>query len=181
MKHWQLFVLLIGIPVLYQIFSVGLIFTIDTSFDDVRHNFPIIMALFAGSFVIWIYALGTGLHKKLPANAVMNLTMFKSLLLFYCAYVTLITLFVTYAMSGVTPQPMIFALIIPCHLFAMFCGIYSIYFNAKALKSVELQRPVVFGDFAGEFFLFWFYPIGIWILQPRINQLFNESPSALPE
>jgi len=55
----------------------------------------------------------------------------------------------------------------------MFCIFYSLYFIAKELKSVELQKPVTFSDFAGEFFLLWFFPIGIWIIQPRINKIFE--------
>jgi hypothetical protein len=30
---------------------------------------------------------------------------------------------------------------------------------------------VKFKDFVGEFFLVWFFPIGVWILQPTINKL----------
>jgi hypothetical protein len=55
----------------------------------------------------------------------------------------------------------------------MFFIFYSLYFIAKELKSVELQKPVTFSDFAGEFFLLWFFPIGIWIIQPRINKIFE--------
>jgi len=62
------------------------------------------------------------------------------------------------------------------HLFSMFCLFYCLYFIAKALKTVELQRPVTFSDYAGEFFLLWFYPVGVWILQPRINQIFAATP-----
>jgi hypothetical protein len=61
-------------------------------------------------------------------------------------------------------------LILPFHLFAMACMLYSFYFCARALKAAEWQRPVTFGDFAGEFFLVWFFPVGIWMLQPRINR-----------
>jgi hypothetical protein len=55
----------------------------------------------------------------------------------------------------------------------MFCIFYCFYFTAKVLKTVELQKPVTFNDYAGEFFLIWFFPIGIWFIQPRINRLFN--------
>jgi hypothetical protein len=33
---------------------------------------------------------------------------------------------------------------------------------------------VSFYDFSGPFFLLWFFPIGIWIIQPRINRLFTD-------
>jgi len=63
--------------------------------------------------------------------------------------------------------------------FLLFCMFYCLYFNAKALKAAEWQRPVTFSDFAGEFFMIWFFPVGIWILQPRINKLF-ENKSGTP-
>jgi len=52
---------------------------------------------------------------------------------------------------------------------------YCLYFISKSLKAVELQRDVTFNDYAGEFFLIWFFPIGIWFIQPRINKLFDET------
>ncbi|MNL47293.1 hypothetical protein D3C87_1700740 [compost metagenome] len=67
-------------------------------------------------------------------------------------------------------------LIIPLHLFSIFCLIYTLYFNAKSLKAVETRKPVTFSDFAGEFFLLWFFPVGVWIIQPRINKIFSEDP-----
>jgi hypothetical protein len=69
---------------------------------------------------------------------------------------------------------LILNIIIPLFLFIflIFCILYAIYFNAKSLKSVELQRDVTFSDYAADFFLFLFFPIGIWFIQPRINRIF---------
>lgn len=63
------------------------------------------------------------------------------------------------------------AIIVPLHLFSMFCIFYCLYFVAKTIKTAELQRETAFSDFVGEFFLIWFFPIGIWFIQPRVNQL----------
>jgi hypothetical protein len=65
----------------------------------------------------------------------------------------------------------LFTIIVPIHLFSMFCIFYTLYFVAKTIKTVELQREVKFSDFAGEFFMIWFFPIGIWIVQPKINEM----------
>jgi hypothetical protein len=45
---------------------------------------------------------------------------------------------------------------------------------AKTIKTVELQREVNFSEFIGEFFMIWFYFIGIWILQPKINRMVKQ-------
>ena len=135
----------------------------------------ITMAVFFG----WFYALATNLHKKLPGTVKMNLAKYKLFLFIPAVYILLICIFIFAFINIAIDQevglePAIFALIIPLHLFSLFCLFYCLYFNAKALKAVELQRPVTFGDYAGEFFLIWFYPIGIWIIQPRINKLFDD-------
>jgi hypothetical protein len=74
--------------------------------------------------------------------------------------------------TGSDPGAGIFALIVPLHLLSMGCLFYCLYFIAKALKSVEAQQPVSVSEYLGDFFLLWFYPVGIWILQPRVNKLF---------
>ncbi|MBK6525920.1 MAG: hypothetical protein IPG07_10450 [Crocinitomicaceae bacterium] len=56
----------------------------------------------------------------------------------------------------------------------MFCIGHTFYCVGKSIKLAELQRTVKFEDFVGEFFLAWFYLVGFWILQPRLNKLANE-------
>ena len=178
LKHWQLFGLLVGVPIVFQFIIMGSVIASNNP-TTMLLFFPIMMILFVGLFFGWFYALGTNLYKKLPPTATMSLTRFKIFLFIPVAYMLLISLFMTGLFSNLSnggqPNPSIFALIVPLHLFSMFCIFYCLYFNAKALKTVELQKPVTFSDFAGEFFLIWFFPIGIWIIQPRINNLFENS------
>jgi hypothetical protein len=176
LKNWQLFGLLVGLPMIFPFFAIVIYISKPSTFI-LAGMIPVIMLLVMGCFLSWFYALGTNLHKKLPVTAKMSLTRFKIFLfipigyiLLFCAF--MLTMFYNVS-NGVSPNPAIFSLIVPFHLFSMFCIFYCLYFNAKALKSVELQRPVSFSDFAGEFFLIWFFPIGVWIIQPRINKLFD--------
>ncbi|MBI3240197.1 MAG: hypothetical protein HYZ43_15335 [Flavobacteriia bacterium] len=39
------------------------------------------------------------------------------------------------------------------------------------LKSVELQREAVYTEYSSDFFLIWFFPVGVWSIQPRINRI----------
>lgn len=64
-------------------------------------------------------------------------------------------------------------------LFVTFCAFYQYWFIAKTIKTAELQRDVKFSEYVGEFFLVWFYPIGVWILQPTINKLVAEDKPEL--
>ena len=65
-------------------------------------------------------------------------------------------------------------LIEPLHFAAMFSTLYAMIFASKNLKSVELEREAKISNYLGDFFLVWFFPIGIWILQPRIHKLIKE-------
>ena len=177
LKHWQLFLLMVGLPTVLEFSLIGYIFS-SQNFNAIFPGFLIMMILFLVPFIGWFYSLGTNLFKRLPATAKMSLTRFKIFIFVYAAYILFIMafmgdIFVTVSLDG-RPSPAIFLFIIPLHLFSMFCIFYCLYFNAKALKTVELQRPVTFNDYAGEFFLLWLFPIGIWFLQPRINKLFSK-------
>ena len=176
LKHWQLFLLLIGGPIIIQFIMTGIAFS-DRGLRVYLIYFPIMTILCGGLFFSWFYSLGTNLFKRLPVTVKMSLTRFKLFLFIPVIYILFLMVFMfgafSNSLSGSQLNPGIFAFIVPLHLFCMFCMFYCLYFNAKALKAVELQKPVTFGDYAGEFFLLWFFPIGIWILQPKINQLFS--------
>lgn len=73
-----------------------------------------------------------------------------------------------------TSRPALLALIFPLHVFAMFCLFYDLYFVSKSLALIETGELVSFYDYAGAFFLLWFFPLGVWFIQPRINRLYVE-------
>jgi hypothetical protein len=54
----------------------------------------------------------------------------------------------------------------------MFCLFYSVRFVSKSLTLAETCKPASFYEYAGPFFLIWFYPIGVWLVQPRVNRLY---------
>lgn len=179
LKHWQIFGLLMGLPIAFQFIAIASLFSSKDP-TITLYVFPVMMILCVGFFFAWLYALGANLHKKLPATTTMNLKRFKIFISIPVAYMLFLSVFMSamFSNSGGPPNPAIFALIVPLHLFSMFCIFYCLYFNAKALKTVEWQKPVTFSDFAGEFFLIWFFPIGIWIIQPRLNKLFDPALTA---
>jgi hypothetical protein len=181
LKHWQLFLLMFALPFGIQILLMGTVVATENP-SLILTVFPLLMILYMALLFGWYYAMGVYLYPKLPDAAVMNLTRFKIFLLIPAVYILALALFMTTSFLGFSerqmPDPAWIGLLIPVHLLAMFCIFYSIWFVAKELKSVELQRPVTFSDFAGEFFLLWFWPIGVWILQPRINRLFGEDPGS---
>lgn len=198
-KHWQIFLFGVGIPFVLQMILFGLIVGQITNLQNAENPASAFLSsgiigsylgIFAISFLSlfvlygWMYSIGVGLKKYLPGEVYSRTKFFVFCLVFPIAYIFLF-LFIYFqafismfeGLATGTPETAIgsmmgmFFLIIPLHLFAMFCGIYVLRFVAKIIKSVELQRRARFSDYIGYFFLAWFYPIGIWILQPEINKI----------
>ena len=178
-KHWQLFLLTFGLPLILQFIMVGIMIshlgTGNIPDPDVMLSymklFSGIMILFTSLLFLWYWSVGVGLQKFIPPDLKLKVSRFRIFLLFPLMYICIfISVFMTSVNTG-GPEPRIFFLILPMHLFSMFCIFYCIYFVSKTIRTAELQRNVTFSDYAGEFFLIWFYPIGIWVLQPRINRL----------
>jgi hypothetical protein len=193
-KHWQLFLLTCGIPIIFQFIMMGTMFASissgkqpdPTTFLSFFSFFPIMMMIFVGTFFGWFWSIAIGLQNKAPANLKMKTGKFKVFFFIPIVYMLLICITMVTAMSGMfesSEEPNAgliassMAIIFPLHLFSMFCIFYCLYFVSKTFKTVELQRETTFSDFAGDFFLIWFYPIGIWIVQPKINKMVEETPS----
>lgn len=171
-KHWQLFAIIFAIPLILQFVIMGALL-INSSDTLLFTIFPILMGCEMIIFFCWFYSLGINLHKKLPETIKMSLIKFKIFLFIPAIYMVFFTLFFVSLFDKGVLNPAIFIVIFPCHFLSMFGVFYDLYFISKSLKTVELQRPVKFEDFAGEFFLFLIFPIGIWFLQPRVNKIFK--------
>ncbi len=195
-KHWQLFTLMFGIPILFQLIMMGTLFlniNSQTSLNpteifNIMKFFPILMILYMGVFFGWFWSIAIGLQRKVPESIKMKTKKFKIFFFIPLVYILCISLFIGGLFSGIMQNGIepsgefvigrlaigMFGIILPLHLVSMFGIFHSMYFVAKTFKTVELQKEVNFGDFAGEFFMIWFYFIGIWILQPKINKMAEE-------
>ena len=191
-KHWQLFLLGFVIPVLVQFLFMGIMmFTVFTNVEQnpeiLTYFFPLILIislLFMLVLYGWFWSIAVGLDRFIPDDLKLNVKRFKIFLIIPIVYILLFSVLVGVGISGMIDSgepinPVYMVLILPLHLFSMFCMIYCLYFVAKTIKTAELKKKVRFGEFAGEFVLLWFFPIGIWIIQPRINKLVEEESDDL--
>ena len=155
LKPRQLFIIFMAVPLAVQFLMMSSVRS--GSFPKtLSYLSPILLGLSALLFFGWLYAVGTNLYKKLPETATMNLTRFKLFLFIPMIYLLVLSVFIGYMFSRIRTvgpaYPETYGLIIPFHLFSMFCIFHSFYFIAKALKTVEWQKPVTFSDFSNEFF-----------------------------
>ncbi len=181
-KHWQLFSLTFGIPFIFQIVMMVNIFSNigDGNIPDPTYMFKymtffcIFIVLFMGVWFGWFWSVAIGLQAKMPEGVKMKVTKYKIFFFSPLIYILVLIFFMSTMTTNSVPNPAMFIVILPLHLFSMFCMFYNLYFVAKTFKTVELQRETRFSDFAGEFFMIWFYPIGIWIIQPKINKMMED-------
>ena len=157
-KHWQVFALLIGLSCIAE--------------AVVMWTYPKSVSLIAAElcwvcFVVWFWSLGSFLDSLVEPDLRLSRPFFRFALAYPLVYM---------GVFQIIPFEKLtlgygFA-IFPLHLFAMFCVFFDLNFVSKSLALAETGRAVSFYDYAGAFFLLWFFPLGIWFVQPRINRLY---------
>jgi hypothetical protein len=95
--------------------------------------------------------------------------------LFYFSLILPVLLFAWLAPSLVPNDHSPLALVkTGLRVLAFVCTIYDIGFVADLLIRAETGKPAPFIEVAGQFLLIWFFVIGVWFIQPRINRLYAE-------
>lgn len=174
-KHWMIFIIIFVIP--YSLEAIAMIIT-ENDIDKMIYFKPVTLIIFFLGLFGWFWSIVTGLQGNMPEGVKMKVRKFKILLIFPMIYIPFAfnlssTLGNSFEESNGVVITLLFATIFIFHILSMFGLIYSFYFVAKTYKTVELQREVIFSDFAGELFMFMIFPIGVWILQPRINLMIS--------
>lgn len=190
-KHWQLFVIIYVIPIIFVIVMMISVFASVFQNDQpdplvIFRYFrfiPVISLFSVAGKLGWEWAVGIRLQRFAPPGVVFKNTAFKIFLLVIVLYYIAIFIFIFSMVDTIIPMmknsqegpgPAFFiglACVVPLAFAAVFGQFYCYYFAAKTYKTAEQQRNMSFGDFVLEFVLIWFFFVGVWILQPKINQL----------
>jgi hypothetical protein len=128
----------------------------------------IFMVLYVG----WLWAIATTANQKLEQSLKQS-TKWMGLGLVYAAVYLLGGLLLFPSAPGAGQG--LPGFIIPMHLLAMFAMFYALVFTAKRLVTLERKQQVSFFEYSGPFFLLWFFPIGVWFIQPRVNKLLGNN------
>lgn len=176
-KHWQLFVLFVGVGFVGDIILLIYFPAADSggSFGKFELLNGILTAIFLVFLLGWFWAMGSFLSSIVIPKLRLNTELFLVSLIYPPLYIC-----VFFAVVFGNVKSSLIALILPFHLFAMFCMFYGLYFVSKSLVLAETGRRASFYDYAGPFFLLWFFPVGVWFTQPRINRLYAERATTTP-
>jgi hypothetical protein len=161
-RHWQIFLLLV-VPS----------FTAEQLAQFSPRASHIEPILLSASSVLWFAWFGSmGLYAQERAKrwiAVSPGTLFGALV-----YVAIYEPCNWWYATSPTNFP--FFALLPFHLLGLLCMLYILYFISKCLVAAEFEQSTSFSEYVGTILAFLFFPIGIWILQPRVNQLYDEKP-----
>jgi hypothetical protein len=167
-KHWQLFLLFFGMMLLAQVAMFNSMQSVPAQeFGKGLLPFWVVTLLFALCFNGWFWAAGSFLNTIVEVGLRRRVGFFRFALVYPILYIPVFMIF--FPLS-----PAAFAVILPLHLLAVFCMFYLLYFVSKNLAQAETGRDATFFDYAGIFFSLWFFPIGVWIIQPKINRLYAD-------
>ncbi len=133
--------------------------------------------LAAAPLMLWMYFAGTELQKLAASYERLGLGFFTFNLIFAFLYLLsfCMLLAVVFDRGRIGPEFGVYlGIAIPAQLYAIFALYHAVFFVSKCLTILELRRPVHFRDAARTFFLLWFFPIGVWYIQPRMKLIFSQ-------
>jgi peptidoglycan/LPS O-acetylase OafA/YrhL len=153
-KHWQIFIVLL----------IGLLLG---NFTVVGHP-EISVAVRVTGFLItfaWQLSIGHGLYQFLPAKVEVKYNLF---IINWFVVMVVICAASIYSdgegmtFTGVAALP---------GLYVVYAFLHMLIFPAKLLTSVEMRKEAHFGDYFVTFLLMILWPVGVWFIQPRLNEV----------
>jgi len=181
-KHWQIFLLTVGLQTLFQVKLIPFIVDLNNT-KITLYAIPILIILSLSGFYLYFWTVTIGLQKELSDSLKLKIKGFK------IKYFYLLIHLIGFSIIGVVsflglfddyfanrggflfgPQ-MIF---IPFHLFAIYSFFSLLYTISKAIGRLKYNDRVSFSKNIGIFLLLFLFPIGIWIIQPKINKLIKK-------
>jgi hypothetical protein len=170
-EHWQIFLLLFAAPTIAEFFVIP---TTIRSWHELGPNgffFLGVMVLYLLCFLAWFGSMGLFLRSIVSPELRMETQFFRLALVYPVVYVPIFFFLVI-------PDKVPVWVVLPLHLACMACIFYLLYFVSKNLVLAETAKQASFYEYAGPFFLLWFFPVGVWIVQPKVNRLYAEKGSA---
>jgi len=136
-----------------------IIFLIMVLFLIMSSQLPFGYTLFSFILLGWLLSIGLSLQNKVPTELMGSVTFFKINIFYGFIFLFVIDFF--------KAEQTI--LLIPFQLYGVYSFFYSLYFVSRSLVIAEEQKKVRVDRYLGTLFLFWFAPIGMWFLNPRIK------------
>jgi hypothetical protein len=170
-KHWQIFLLVFVVDFVGEVVTIFMLSIKASSMTVMQTAFPyaIVATLSLCAYLAWLWSMGSFLSSIVQPQNRIGVASFRVTLVYPALYAFSFLAF--YKKVDSLPE----TVVIPLHLFAMFCFLHNIYFVSNQLVVAESGEPTgSFLDYAWPFLLLCCYPVGVWFIQPRINRLYAQ-------
>ena len=168
-KHWQLFVVF-----LFYAMIALVIVEHQVDFTNPRtESLSLVLALaipFAVGAYLWIWSIGHISNKCCPDELRRSDRLFNLVFPLAIIYL-LIALFVWPSLFGTDQPAPVLWVILPAHYICTLLVFYGLAQSAMRLRTVEQRQRVGFWRALGTLFLIWYFPIGVWFIQPRLRDV----------
>jgi hypothetical protein len=164
LKHWELFLMLALPTLLCLMFSIP---------------FKPLIASTVGLFMMlvlfsWMLSVGIWSNRQLdPSRQRSPLLFIAGLVLPIVYLLAYIILVVPELTSGDPVKPKLW--MFPLHMLSLTGIFYGIWYTAGQLKTLLESKDADYMIFSNTFFMLFVFPLGVWLIQPGVNQLYYES------
>ena len=179
MKHWQIFLLVVGTAIILQMIQNIWYFSAGDAYPLPPQNIlGLVLVVPLLIYFAWIAAVGLRFSRSTLSPS-MKIGRFRTSLWISCiSHILLLVYFWYYprylAQAGeeeVVPVSVITILVFVALLTLFYC----LSFLAKAVVQAERSNKIVSAEYFSEFIMALMFPLGICFLQPRINRLEKEA------
>jgi hypothetical protein len=164
------FFLKISPPLLFLLLLAPVFLSISLSNMNWLMLAPLLNFSFFALFLGWIFSVGDQLGKRLHIQSSYKM------LFRICITITLLCCLIAsfyQLIENTVDYDFGHTLFNVLTIFVLLAVFYCFYFVSKVLVSLEINRNISFTEHRLEFFLFFFFFVGVWLLQPRIRKMVN--------
>jgi hypothetical protein len=168
LKSWQLFTLIIFLPLLLSIIYDLFLHWLTNS-AEIQINSVWVCTIYIIYF-LWVYSIAIYYSGRLNYRPKFLKVSFLTSLI-YILYYSFYVFGNNSLLENWASTLRLFAL----QIIFMIAFFYLIYQTSKMIRKVELSREVSFQDAFADLFCFLFFPFGLWFIQPRVRRLFGKT------
>ncbi len=164
LRHWELFLMLALPTIMCLMFDIPFEPLVVASI-----GLFLMLVLFA-----WMFSIGAWSNGQLPPERRRSLLPYGVGLALPLVYVLMYIILVVPELASATPPQRPPLWMLPMHMFSMVGIFYGIWFTARQFKSLQEREDADFMIFSSMFFLLFIFPLGVWLIQPNVNQLYHK-------
>lgn len=161
LKSWQLFMLVVGINIVIAILTAFFPGNTAIIFSSICAA-----SISAIIYFMWMWEIVVKLNKTEKGEKLINDRLFK-----ISYFIIMLYFFLGLLFRYLGLNESVFYYFMPFIFFLLF---YCMLFVSKLLIKINIKRDPNLSDYVGWFFLFYFYPIGIWFIQPKVNKFYDK-------